>query len=90
MLPFLWRNAERKKKKTGSPEVPDRGETSEIPRPPFGGDHLVQLGNCGCKYNWVTVAIITYLGNCSHKYNWAIVAINYDYIREIVAISITG
>ena len=21
---------------TGSPEIPDRGETSEIPRPPFG------------------------------------------------------
>ena len=23
---------------TGSPEIPDREETSEIPRPPFGGD----------------------------------------------------
>ena len=22
---------------TGSPEIPDSGETSEIPRPPFGG-----------------------------------------------------
>ena len=27
----------KKRDQTDSPEIPDRGKTSEIPRPPFGG-----------------------------------------------------
>ena len=32
-------DTEKKWDQTDSPEIPDRGETSEIPQPPFGDSH---------------------------------------------------
>ena len=52
----LGRTREEKWDQTGSPEILDRGETSEMPRPPFRGCSQVSIQ---CTKNSVHRASVT-------------------------------
>ena len=46
--------------KTGSPKISDRGETSEIPQPPFGAPLIFMNFNCYCKARCVRTSCASY------------------------------